>query len=1081
MKYTVFSLSRRVSARSKINNLSVLSAVAFVIFATMNAGLLWLASDGKEQVRADHSEPPNYFEVVPGNSRLHVSWRPDAGYTYELRWRVRNASGARWNVVSDPGRYRYEITGLANGTDYQVQVRGMAEHSSGSSRSTWSLWTDPISAEPRTLSGSRNDPPSWRVTEDSVSVEENREYPDAIASLEAISGDANDVVNYEILEPVRGPFAVNAENGDVYLYDRLDFEQNEEYTIEVAATDLGGASVRHTLKIQVVDVEGPPVPTVRQICAGNERAFLVWDQTNTATYDIQWTNYDGGNYSDADSRNLRNIDSDRSIIANLTNAIDWVFRIRAVDKVTREQSKWSAEYVVRPSINEDLANTPPSFRQDDYSFDVREEQAAGIEVGSVSAIDADPYSYLTYSIAETDPPDAPFEINEASGLVATTDQLDYESVAVYNLTIKVRDLCGLEARTNVEVSVTNAVEVDVPATTPTAPAVSIGHEQVVVYWDNFTDFKYDLDWRRIDERYHTEPKDESASSPRVVEIDDPEVQYAFRIRVRNLIGQVGEWSPETIVTPLTEAPTVLPVVAPREGAVLGDAAPYQEYINLRKGQDTLIGVNLFNIDGGLENSLFDRDDVTIHWSASIGDLEDPKARSTVYRAPHRVGDFAVRVTITQAIPNGAVQIRLRIPVRVIGEDQKVQIQTAGQAHPSQASYRGENYTVATYDSGGRFDVADTPGASLSVQPLSIPTRDWIGIRLVKGSLATILEPDLRRFNTIGNWYETEYISSDQQPLTGLTFTPAADVCLPFPDTLELSINDTEIMLLLDDGVRELLNSPTRQLADAAKNLPAKVCAKAGSFDGLIFLVQPQALEPTATPIPPTTTPTPILEPTSTPTPADTPVPPPAPTPVVFPPTETPTPAPAPTETSTPVPTDTPTPTPTATDTPMPTPTTKPTNTPTPTATDTPTPTPTPTDTPVPTATLTSTPEPTRTPTPEPTNTPTPSSTATLVPTNTPTTVPTDTPTPTIAPPIDEENEPSTTSWIVAIVILALLATGIGAGAMIYRSRVSPPRTDDADSLSDTQSDEASDDLPDDNDKSSPEDYDILRYDTPRGR
>lgn len=1045
--------------------------------AAASAGLLWLASDGNEHVRADHSQTPSHFEVVPGNSRLHVSWRPDAGHTYELRWRDGDTVASSWNEVRDVGRYRFEITGLANGTEYDVQVRGMAEHPSASSRGTWSDWTRIKSAEPRALAGSSNDTPSWRTTEDSVSVEENREYLDAIATFEAIGGDTNDIVNYEILEPVRGPFAMNAESGDVYVYERLDFEQNEEYTIEVAATDLGGASVRHTLTIEVVDHEGPPVPTVTQVCAGNARAFLVWEQSNNSTYHVQWTPYEDGNpsYSVADSRNLKGIDSDRSVVENLTNAIEWVFRLRAIDKTTLEQSKWSAEYVVRPSINEDRANTPPTFRQDDYSFDVREEQAAGLQVGSVSATDVDPYSYLTYSFAETDPPNAPFEINEASGLITTTDQLDYEAVTAYNLTVAVRDLCGFEARTNVEVTVTNAIEVGVPATTSLAPAVAVGHEQVVVYWNNFTDFKYDLDWRRVDQRYQLEPKDESASSPRVVEIDDPEVQYAFRIRARNLLGQVGEWSPETVVTPLAESPTVLPVEAP-EGVLLGDAVPYQGYLNLRKGQDTLVGVNLFNIDGGLENSLFDRDDVTMHWTASIGDLDDPEARSTIYRAPHRVGDFAIRVTISQAVPGEPVQIRLRIPVRVIGEGQDVQIFTGDQPPPSETAYRGEDYSVATYDRGGRFDVADTQGASLIVPAVSIPTRDWIGIRLVEGSEATILQQNVRRFDTIGNWYETAYVSSDHLPLTGLVFTPAAEVCLPVPSEAVSSLDETEIMLLLDNGAQQLLNSPTRQPAVPANNFPAQVCAKAGTFDGLIFLVQPHAPEPTATPAPPTATPTPtaeIISPTVPPTPVDTPVPPPAPTAVVFPPTETP----IPTDTPTPAPTDTPTPIPTATDTPTPVPTDTP--TPIPTATDTPTPAPT--NTPVPTATHTHTPEPTSTPTPtaEPTRTPTPTSTATSVPTNTPTTVPTDTPTPipTIAPPIVEDEEPSATGWIMAIVVLALLAAGIGAGAMIYSSRVSPPDTSGEDSPDESEPD---DDSPDDDDGPSSEDYEALRYDAPRG-
>ena len=88
--------------------------------------------------------------------------------------------------------------------------------------------------------------------------------------------------------------------------------------------------------------------------------------------------------------------------------------------------------------------------------------------------------------------------------------------------------------------------------------------------------------------------------------------------------------------------------------------------------------------------------MSIRWTASIGDIAEPEARSTVYTAPHRVGEFAVRVTISQAVPGGAVQVRLRIPVRVIGEDQEVQIYQVD-PYPSETTYLGNDYSVATYN------------------------------------------------------------------------------------------------------------------------------------------------------------------------------------------------------------------------------------------------------------------------------------------------------------------------------------------------------------------------------------------------
>ena len=328
----------------------------------------------------------------------------------------------------------------------------------------------------------------------------------------------------------------------------------------------------------MVDVAGPDIPTVAQVCAGNQSAFLVWSQTNDATYDIQWRQFGSVDYSASSSRNIRNIDADRRIVENLANGVDWVFRIRAVDKETGEQSKWSAEYVVAPSVAENRANTPPSFREQEYDFSVREEIAAGAPLmghgGSVSATDDDPYSQFVFSIGETEPANAPFEINPSTGRITTTEELDYETTASYTLKLIVRDLCGLTDEVIGIVTVANAIEVDVPALTPDPPAIAVGHEQVTVLWDNFTDFAFDLDWRETDERYGLEPKDRNASSPRVVEVDDPSTQYAFRLRARNLLGEEGAWSEETIISPLTEAPTVLPIVSPREGAVFGDALPY---------------------------------------------------------------------------------------------------------------------------------------------------------------------------------------------------------------------------------------------------------------------------------------------------------------------------------------------------------------------------------------------------------------------------------------------------------------------------------------------------------------------------
>ena len=111
-------------------------------------------------------------------------------------------------------------------------------------------------------------------------------------------------------------------------------------------------------------------------------------------------------------------------------------------------------------------------------------------------------------------------------------------------------------------------------------------------------------------------------------------------------------------------------------------------------------------------------------------------------------------------------------------------------------------------------------------------------------------------------------------------------------------------------------------------------------------------------------------------------------------------------------------------TPVP-PTPRPTNTPTPTPTNTPTPTATPTSTPTPRPTATPTPTPTPTPEPTATPSPTPAPTPTPVP-------PTSTPTPTPDPAPEIEESGGLPSWVLALIIVVVLAVLTGLIAFSRR-------------------------------------------------
>ena len=105
------------------------------------------------------------------------------------------------------------------------------------------------------------------------------------------------------------------------------------------------------------------------------------------------------------------------------------------------------------SITPQAVNTPPTVA--DQTFSVDEGADAGAELGTIVASDDDGND-LTFAITAGD--DAgQFAIGQLSGLLTTTEALDYEEVASYGLTVTVSD--GMDATTaTVTVDVNNVNE-----------------------------------------------------------------------------------------------------------------------------------------------------------------------------------------------------------------------------------------------------------------------------------------------------------------------------------------------------------------------------------------------------------------------------------------------------------------------------------------------------------------------------------------------------------------------------------------------------------------------------------------------
>ncbi|XP_033953237.1 protocadherin Fat 3a isoform X3 [Pseudochaenichthys georgianus] len=129
------------------------------------------------------------------------------------------------------------------------------------------------------------------------------------------------------------------------------------------------------------------------------------------------------------------------------------------DVFNLEVMEIDSELKVKVRVNiEDANDNIPTFDQSSYEVLVNESVLVGTNVLTVSAVDVDKgeNGYITYSISSLQP--LPFKINQFSGIISTTKELDFESSSEsYVLVVRASDW-GSPYRRESEVNVTIHLE-----------------------------------------------------------------------------------------------------------------------------------------------------------------------------------------------------------------------------------------------------------------------------------------------------------------------------------------------------------------------------------------------------------------------------------------------------------------------------------------------------------------------------------------------------------------------------------------------------------------------------------------------
>ncbi|XP_077984710.1 cadherin EGF LAG seven-pass G-type receptor 2-like isoform X2 [Glandiceps talaboti] len=300
----------------------------------------------------------------------------------------------------------------------------------------------------------RNDwSPVFEMSEYQTPVDENVNPGTTIVEVRATDHDigSNADIRYSITNS-DGPnnvFRIDERAGIITTRNRLDRETIDQYVLDIQAVDLGTEPGPKSASIQVIINVLDENDNYPQFSQRSYEVFIPEDiNPNTMIESILATDRDTGTNADirysmigGNSLGHFGIDSFNGQITvtsrlDFENINNYRLVIRAQD--SGRPSRSNSTHVV---VNiQDVNDNEPRFPSTLYQTSVREDLRVESSVINLQAFDADSEAFarLTYSIINA-PRQNPFAVNENTGLITTSRELDRETVSRYDFTVVASD------------------------------------------------------------------------------------------------------------------------------------------------------------------------------------------------------------------------------------------------------------------------------------------------------------------------------------------------------------------------------------------------------------------------------------------------------------------------------------------------------------------------------------------------------------------------------------------------------------------------------------------------------------------
>ena len=407
-------------------------------------------------------------------SSLTAAWAAPANAgppitDYDYRYRVKSTPG--WTEVTNTTitALSATITGLAEDTEYEVQVR--ATNDEGTSG-----WSDPGSA-----STDANAAPAF-TSSATFSAAENQTAAGTVEASDSDTGDS--VTGYEIQGGAdQSAFSIGAASGVLTFRSAPNFEDatdddaSNTYEVVVRATSGTGARAKtadQTITVTVTDVDGeapgvPAAPTVSSASVSSVTA--AWAAPANAGPPITDYDYRYRVKSTAPGWTEVTNTTSTALSATITGlAEDTEYEVQVLATNDEGTSGWSD-----PGSASTDANAAPAFTSS-ATFSAAENQTAA---GTVEASDSDTGDSVTGYEIQGGADQSAFSIGAASGVLTFRsapnfeDATDDDASNTYEVVVRATSGTGARAKTADQTITVTVTDVDGEAPgVPAAPTVS---------------------------------------------------------------------------------------------------------------------------------------------------------------------------------------------------------------------------------------------------------------------------------------------------------------------------------------------------------------------------------------------------------------------------------------------------------------------------------------------------------------------------------------------------------------------------------------------------------------------------------